>query len=182
MPLVLFSSYIPTKFSLPSKTPEGSLPHLQEPIPGLYFQVDEYSPLCHALCISSFPFPFVPLQRRGTSEFRMREIQYTSRDYRHSHMWYFFFPIPVCAITASGVPGGTFASMNRFSALCGWLAQRQGWRVKGEYDRVSKRDRLGLTPGLTTRDLWRSRRWVREGKWEFCLFIPVGLQEFFYMP
>jgi hypothetical protein len=34
--------------------------------------------------------------------------------------------------------------------------------MKGEYDRVSKRDRLGLTPNLTTRDLWRSRRWARE--------------------
>jgi hypothetical protein len=32
---------------------------------------------------------------------------------------FFFFPIPVCAITASGVPGGTFVSMNRFSTLCG---------------------------------------------------------------
>jgi hypothetical protein len=29
------------------------------------------------------------------------------------------------------VPGGIFVSMNRFSTLCGWLAQRQGWRVKG---------------------------------------------------
>jgi hypothetical protein len=29
------------------------------------------------------------------------------------------------------VPGGTFVSMNRFSTLCGWLVQRQGWRVKG---------------------------------------------------
>jgi hypothetical protein len=44
---------------------------------------------------------------------------------------YFFFSVPVCAITASGVPGGTLVSMNRFSTLCGWLAQRQGWRVKG---------------------------------------------------
>jgi hypothetical protein len=44
---------------------------------------------------------------------------------------FFFFSVPVCAITASGVPGGTFVSMNRFSTLCGWLAQRQGWRVKG---------------------------------------------------
>jgi hypothetical protein len=42
-----------------------------------------------------------------------------------------FFPVPVCAITASGVPGGTLVSMNRFSTLCGWLAQRQVWRVKG---------------------------------------------------
>jgi hypothetical protein len=30
---------------------------------------------------------------------------------------FFFFPVPVCAITASGVPGGTFVSMNRFSTL-----------------------------------------------------------------
>jgi hypothetical protein len=29
------------------------------------------------------------------------------------------------------VPGGTFVSKNRFSTLCGWIAQRQGWRVKG---------------------------------------------------
>jgi hypothetical protein len=33
--------------------------------------------------------------------------------------FFFFFPVPVCAITASGVPGGTFVSMNRFSTLCG---------------------------------------------------------------
>jgi hypothetical protein len=44
---------------------------------------------------------------------------------------FFFFFIPVCAITASGGPGCTFVSMNRFSTLCGWLAQREGWRVKG---------------------------------------------------
>jgi hypothetical protein len=31
----------------------------------------------------------------------------------------FFFSVPVCAITASGVPGGTLVSMNRFSTLCG---------------------------------------------------------------
>jgi hypothetical protein len=29
------------------------------------------------------------------------------------------FSVPVCAITASGVPGGTLVSMNRFSTLCG---------------------------------------------------------------
>jgi hypothetical protein len=28
-----------------------------------------------------------------------------------------FFPVPVCAITASGVPGGTLVSMNSFSTL-----------------------------------------------------------------
>jgi hypothetical protein len=31
----------------------------------------------------------------------------------------YFFPVPVCAITASGVPGGTLVSVNRFSTLCG---------------------------------------------------------------
>jgi hypothetical protein len=31
----------------------------------------------------------------------------------------FFFSVPVCAITASGVPGGTLVFMNRFSTLCG---------------------------------------------------------------
>jgi hypothetical protein len=31
---------------------------------------------------------------------------------------FLIFPVPVCAITASGVPGGTFVSMNRFSTLC----------------------------------------------------------------
>jgi hypothetical protein len=30
-----------------------------------------------------------------------------------------FFSVPVCAIAASGVPGGTFVSVNRFSTLCG---------------------------------------------------------------
>jgi hypothetical protein len=46
--------------------------------------------------------------------------------------WYFFFfSVPVCAITASGMPGGTLISMNSFRTLCGWLVQRQGWRVNG---------------------------------------------------
>jgi hypothetical protein len=31
----------------------------------------------------------------------------------------FFFSISVCAITPSGVPGGAFLSVNRFSTLCG---------------------------------------------------------------
>jgi hypothetical protein len=34
---------------------------------------------------------------------------------------------------------------------------------ESECDRVSERDQLGLTPNLTTRDLWRSMRWAR--KW-----------------
>jgi hypothetical protein len=33
--------------------------------------------------------------------------------------FFFFFSVSVCAFTASGVPGGTFVSMNRFSILCG---------------------------------------------------------------
>jgi hypothetical protein len=32
---------------------------------------------------------------------------------------FFFFSVPVCAITASRVPGGTLVSMKRFSILCG---------------------------------------------------------------
>jgi hypothetical protein len=51
---------------------------------------------------------------------------------------------------------------------------------ESDCDRLSEWDRLGLTPNLTTRDFWRSRRLAM--KWEFCLFISVGLQEFFYMP
>jgi hypothetical protein len=39
---------------------------------------------------------------------------------------------------------------------------------------VSNRDRLGLTPDLTT-------RWAT-GNDNFCLFVPVGLQESFYIP
>jgi hypothetical protein len=78
------------------------------------------------------------------------------------HEHFFFFPFSVCAITASGVPGGTLVSMDRFSVPCAgdWSSDRGGeWR--GEYDRASKRDRLGLTPDLTTRDLWRGRRWAK---------------------
>jgi hypothetical protein len=33
--------------------------------------------------------------------------------------FYFFFSVSICAFTASGVPGGTFVSMNRFITLCG---------------------------------------------------------------
>jgi hypothetical protein len=32
---------------------------------------------------------------------------------------FFFFSVPVCVITASGVLGCTLVSMNRFSTLCG---------------------------------------------------------------
>jgi hypothetical protein len=60
-----------------------------------------------------------------------RYLRIRCRISNHSAAIFFFFPVPVCAITASGVPGGTLVSMNRFSTLCGWLVQRQGWRVKG---------------------------------------------------
>jgi hypothetical protein len=42
-------------------------------------------------------------------------------NYQRSNIpsYFFFFPVPVCAITASGVPGGTLVSMYRFSTLCG---------------------------------------------------------------
>jgi hypothetical protein len=88
---------------------------------------------------------------------------------RHSvaTLTFFFFPVPVCAITASGMPGGTLVSMNRFSTLCGWLAQRQGRGVKGEYDQVSNRDRLKLTPDLTTRWATRNDNFVCSSLWDF---------------
>jgi hypothetical protein len=35
------------------------------------------------------------------------------------YFFFFFFPAPVCAITASGVPGGTFVSMNCLRTVCG---------------------------------------------------------------
>jgi hypothetical protein len=41
------------------------------------------------------------------------------RNIKYALIIFFFFPVPVCAITESGVPGGTFVSMNRFSSLCG---------------------------------------------------------------
>jgi hypothetical protein len=80
---------------------------------------------------------------------------------------FILFPVPVCAIAASGVPGCTFVSMNRFSTLCGLLAQRQGWRVKGEYDRVSKRDILKLTPYLTIRWATGNDNFVYSSLWDF---------------
>jgi hypothetical protein len=49
-----------------------------------------------------------------------------------------------------------------FVPCAGDQSSDRGREWRGEYDRVSKRDRLKLTPYLTTRDLWRSRRWARE--------------------
>jgi hypothetical protein len=54
----------------------------------------EKSKLANKTFFFSFPFPFMPLQRRG------------------------------CLVAP-------FVSLNRFSTLCRWLAQQQGWRVKG---------------------------------------------------
>jgi hypothetical protein len=84
------------------------------------------------------------------------------------------FPVPVCAITSSRVPGDTFVSVNRFSTLCGWLAQRQEWRVKG-WIWPSEQPRSAKV------NSWLDYQ-MGDRKWEFCLFVPVGLQEFFYMP
>jgi hypothetical protein len=53
---------------------------------------------------------------------------------------------------------------------------------ESECDRVSERDRPGLTPNLTTRDLCRSRRWAKGNENFVYSFIPVGLQELFYTP
>jgi hypothetical protein len=53
---------------------------------------------------------------------------------------------------------------------------------------VSKRYRLGLNPNLSTRAFWPSPEttlgasWRGRRKWEFSLSIPVGPQDFFYMP
>jgi hypothetical protein len=57
-------------------------------------------------------------------------ILQTSSWKRMKAWWVLFFSVLVCAITASGVPRATFCFYESFSALCGWLAQRQGWRVK----------------------------------------------------
>jgi hypothetical protein len=42
---------------------------------------------------------------------------------------------------------------------------------ESECDLVSERDRLGLTPNLTTRDLWRSGRWARGNENFVCSFL-----------
>jgi hypothetical protein len=78
------------------------------------------------------------IKLRGT--LKIKSTQYYSAFYNSQHYGLNntikhikcrnFFSVPVCAITASGVPGGTLVSMNCFSTLGGWLAQRQGWKVK----------------------------------------------------
>jgi hypothetical protein len=70
------------------------------------------------------------------------------------------------------VMGRDFVSVLRPVACCTIPGWKRMW--------PSERNRLGLTPNLTTRGLCSSRRWAM--KWEFCLFVPVGLQKFFYMP
>jgi hypothetical protein len=44
---------------------------------------------------------------------------YKERNWVKHNQVFFFFSIPVCAITASGVPGGTFVSMNRLVPCVG---------------------------------------------------------------
>jgi hypothetical protein len=46
-------------------------------------------------------------------------LRKTQVDFGQNLKMLFFFPVPVCTIRASGVPGGTLVSMNRFSTLCG---------------------------------------------------------------
>jgi hypothetical protein len=107
-----------------------------------------------------------------------------------------FFSITICAITVSGVPGGTLVSMNPFSILCGWLVQRQGWRVKGwiwwsEQARTAKanswldyqrplikqemgegemREILSIRPCGTSRVFFTCRKILRDGT--FPLYFP----------
>jgi hypothetical protein len=80
---------------------------------------------------------------------------------------FFFFPVPVCAITASGVPGSTLVSMNRFSTLCGWLVQRQGWRVKGWIWPSEQARSAKLTPDLTSRLATGNDNFVYSSLWDF---------------
>jgi hypothetical protein len=50
----------------------------------------------------------------------LRQISYSDfTEEPVASIFFFFFSVLVCAITASGVPGGTLVSMNRFSTLCG---------------------------------------------------------------
>jgi hypothetical protein len=107
--------------------------------------------------------------------------QYAALKHQSSPSYFFFCSVPVCAITASGVPGGTLVSMNRFSTLCGWLVKRKGWRVKGwiwpSEQAISARANSWLD---YQRPLEKGER--ERGNEKFCLSVPVGLQEFFYMP
>jgi hypothetical protein len=68
------------------------------------------------------------------------------------------------------VPGDTFVSVNRFSALCGWLAQRKGWRVKGwiwpsEQPRSAK-----ANSWLNFKSSFTCRKILRHGN--FPLYFP----------
>jgi hypothetical protein len=47
-------------------------------------------------------------KKPASSQFSLRSLCFILT------LLYSFFPVPVCAITASGVPGGTFVSTNRF--------------------------------------------------------------------
>jgi hypothetical protein len=84
---------------------------------------------------SSFPFPFLPLQRRGCLV----------------APWFLWIVLVPCVGDKSSDRGGE-------------------WR--GEYDQVNKRDRLGLTPDLTTREVGDGRRgnekkFVYSSLWDF---------------
>jgi hypothetical protein len=123
-----------------------------------------------AVITSEAPFYFYKVKRRNISIDCLIKffIVFLSRSRQRQiySFQFFFFTVPVCAITASAVPGGTFVSVNRFSTLCGWLSQRQRWRMKGEYDRVSNRDRLKITPDLTTRWSTENENFVCSSLWD----------------
>jgi hypothetical protein len=51
----------------------------------------------------------------GRLMFNSNQLPLLVRDWKRNNLLS-SFPVPVCGITASGVPGGT---LNRFSTLCG---------------------------------------------------------------
>jgi hypothetical protein len=90
------------------------------------------------------------------------------------------FPFPFVTLQSRGCLVAPWFLWIVLVPCAGDQSSDRGGEWRDEYDRVSKQDRLGLTPDLTTRDLFRSRRWAKErGNEKFCLFIPVGLQSSF---
>jgi hypothetical protein len=76
--------------------------------------------------------------------------------------FFFFFPVPVCAITASGVPGGTFVLV---PCAGDWPCDKGG-KLRGEYDRVSNQDRPKQTPNFTTRWATGNYNFVYSSLWD----------------
>jgi hypothetical protein len=78
---------------------------------------------CITDCQSRWFIQF-PLARKGL----MQYVHFKTQP--KFHFVILLFRSRLCHYSV-GVPGCTLVSMNRFSTLCGWLVQRQGWRVKG---------------------------------------------------